>query len=907
MKSIQKSMTLRALQAGLLASTLLSAPAFGARLAYEGFNYSEANGTSVAGLNGGTGWLDAFPAVTAGTHLLADGLTFTGLNQVGKSMNRLNGDLTTDGRDWALSVNTSATYWYSFLVKASGGPEGTFNLFQTTGSNQNGTGLEFRKAANGTDLEIRATGNGGFNVVRTVPPAQTHWVLGKVTNTGHTVWVYAEGEALPSVEPTTGGVTNFGAVLTGRKAAMNGRRFGSSNASSSITFDEVCVADSFADVFPPLPGAPTFTVSPLAAVEGQTLTFNWENIPVTATAIELDPDNIDVLGDTTAGAGTTDLPAPASNTTYELTYTVGGVPTTLTQNYTAVAPFLTISPSSGYLGDNLTLNWRIPAGSTGITLTPNTEGLDMDALTNALTGVGSTPIPIPAPSANTVYTITWTGLGNGATGVSQTFTLLPSFFNVTPDPVAEGSTLTLNWRVSPEWDNNATLENNEVRLQSSTVADFSVLEDDFTVSADSATGVGTTTLTAALGLNFFRLVYYIDDVAITIDDTITVFDPYFNNLVYTPTNTAVKEHLNFGEGFVAYTDRTHTLVSVPSVLVGGHYLQTRQGDKTNASLSVSFNADPGTTVFVLIDNRVGDGIGGTNPVSGSDNPPVASALPWLAANGFLDSGLDIGIDENNDGSINNTSSVFFRHVDSDPGTPDDLFNLGSLDTTSPTINDRSVYSVVITKPQVVPVSFHAFPGTFPFAAPVPADLFWTLPTDATSVSISPTVGSVSINANGQGSVTVNPTATTTYTLTASSVSLGPITRTATVNVTGTPPPSGFGTFITGDFGGNTVPALQQGPNDDPDGDGIDNLMEYAIAGGDPTRSTASPAVISGTLVTFNKNTAATGITYALEKSSTLANDWVPATPTTNDANVITYTLTPLSPTKEFVRLKVTQP
>ena len=83
-------------------------------------------------------------------------------------------------------------------------------------------------------------------------------------------------------------------------------------------------------------------------------------------------------------------------------------------------------------------------------------------------------------------------------------------------------------------------------------------------------------------------------------------------------------------------------------------------------------------------------------------------------------------------------------------------------------------------------------------------------------------------------------------------------------------------------------------------------MEFAIAGGDPTRSNASPAVISGTLVTFNKNTEATGITYALEKSSTLANDWVPATPTTNDANVITFTLAPPTPSKDFVRLKVTQ-
>ena len=49
----------------------------------------------------------------------------------------------------------------------------------------------------------------------------------------------------------------------------------------------------------------------------------------------------------------------------------------------------------------------------------------------------------------------------------------------------------------------------------------------------------------------------------------------------------------------------------------------------------------------------------------------------------------------------------------------------------------------------------------------------------------------------------------------------------------------------------------------------------------------------------------TGISYALEKSGDLAL-WEPATATTNDANVITYTLVPPSPASEFVRLKVTQ-
>ena len=449
-----------------------------------------------------------------------------------------------------------------------------------------------------------------------------------------------------------------------------------------------------------------------------------------------------------------------------------------------------------------------------------------------------------------------------------------------------------------------------MRLQVSTVADFSSLEDELPVGGDtdSFTGAGNTTLTAALGVNFFRLVYNVGGVETIVSDTISVFDPYFNNLVYTPTAPEVREWLDFASGVNAYTDRNHQWVSVPDVLVGGHYLRLRQGDRNNAALGVTFDADPGTTVFVLIDNRVGDEIGGTTPESGSDSPPVVSALPgdWVTANGFLDSGLDVGSDEGADGSVNNTYSVFFKQIPADAESPATSFTLGAMDGVGATPPGRGVYGVVIKKPQVVPVSFHAYVGTLDLAAPVPVNLFWTLPTDATNISIDSGVGPQSINANGQGSVPVNPPSTTTYTLTASSASLGAISRTTTVTVTGTPPASGFGAWITGNFGGNTVPSGQQGPNDDPDGDGIDNLMEFAIAGGDPTRSNASPAVISGTLVTFNKNTEATGITYALEKSSTLANDWVPATPTTNDANVITFTLAPPTPSKDFVRLKVTQ-
>jgi fibronectin-binding autotransporter adhesin len=47
--------------------------------------------------------------------------------------------------------------------------------------------------------------------------------------------------------------------------------------------------------------------------------------------------------------------------------------------------------------------------------------------------------------------------------------------------------------------------------------------------------------------------------------------------------------------------------------------------------------------------------------------------------------------------------------------------------------------------------------------------------------------------------------------------------------------SGFDLWITGTFSGGTVPGGQQGPNNDPDNDGIDNLLEFVL-NGDPTVS-----------------------------------------------------------------------
>jgi hypothetical protein len=81
------------------------------------------------------------------------------------------------------------------------------------------------------------------------------------------------------------------------------------------------------------------------------------------------------------------------------------------------------------------------------------------------------------------------------------------------------------------------------------------------------------------------------------------------------------------------------------------------------------------------------------------------------------------------------------------------------------------------------------------------------------------------------------------------------------------------------FGNNATNAAIAGDFADPDGDGILNLLEYAL-GSDPTSAgpgnSLGAAVVGGhAQVSFNRNASATDLFYVLESSSNLAT-WTPA-------------------------------
>jgi autotransporter-associated beta strand protein len=134
------------------------------------------------------------------------------------------------------------------------------------------------------------------------------------------------------------------------------------------------------------------------------------------------------------------------------------------------------------------------------------------------------------------------------------------------------------------------------------------------------------------------------------------------------------------------------------------------------------------------------------------------------------------------------------------------------------------------------------------------------------------------------------------------IGISQITGDGTLTV-GTATPPGFSSWITGTFANGAV--TNQGANDDFDKDGISNLVEYAVAGQDPTVGNPAISTFSAGTLSFTKREGTNGLTYAIQESTDLTT-WIEVTGGSyvNSASTISFTLTPGTPKKKFLRLQL---
>jgi hypothetical protein len=820
MKQTNKSKLVSLAVAAGLSLTLCSTNA--ALLMSEPFDYADPDGTSLTGLNGGVGFSAAYPTVSG--VFLTNGLSYPGAYFVGKGIHfGASANISSTGRAWGASPTTplaNGVYYYSYFVLPEGtAAGGTLVPFMKDNSDVNGqNGFGGRVENNGGSPRFKAwspSQAGGNNLDFAGGYGATYLVMGKLTinqsgDCTNTIWVYKSPDAIPTTEPASGGST-VTVPWTGNgdlaRTKLSGRAFSSN---PGLKYDQVRVGTTFADVIPPSGPAPTFSISPASAIENQTLTFNWADIPGAASAIVLNPGAEDLLPLTTSGAGSTTRQAPAVNTQYVLTYTVAGVPTSLTNQYTAVAPFFTITPAVTNQNRNLTLAWRVPVGSNPVTI--GSEGNppdDYTGTTSPTDGSGSTVILAPGSSTNYILSYTYNAV---TLSITQQFTLAPASFTV-PNPAIENGVLPLAWSI-PLGFSSVFIEYGPAG------GPFTSL--DVTAQTDAFFGTGTDgTVFATLVNTNFTLRYTNSGIGYAIATNISIYPQIFTNLV--AANNTKPVQINAApmqNGVAAYSDRTHVWAAVPSILQGAQFVKFGQDDKFTTNLVVSFNSAKSATFFLLLDNRIGDNVGGNNPIPGTDNPPTlpnaTNSMAWVVNSGFVDSGVDIGLDENpvaGTNTIDQSYSVYFRQVA--PGETFTFFEQYDLSPGGP--GGRNMYGVAGVSPQVIPVAFIA--TDLELTNGQSTTLQWTVPAGST-VSINNGIGDVTALTDlvfGTGSTNiVPPLGTNNYTLTydppgpaTPPVNLGPLTV-----VVYPPAIADYPTNITYSVTGNTLaltwPATHQG-------------------------------------------------------------------------------------------------
>jgi hypothetical protein len=175
------------------------------------------------------------------------------------------------------------------------------------------------------------------------------------------------------------------------------------------------------------------------------------------------------------------------------------------------------------------------------------------------------------------------------------------------------------------------------------------------------------------------------------------------------------------EASPAMVDRTHLYRSIPKALLGAQYVMVDNDDKASATYELHVTIGQPGMLYLFLDNRLGTNTGGQANVPNL----TAAAMTWVTTLGFVDTGMDVGLDENATGTIANWYSVFSKQV-----TPGEIVLKAQNDTSTGGPGTRNMYAVaaVATGPAIKATK----PTPADKATDIPRDvaLRWTAGADA---------------------------------------------------------------------------------------------------------------------------------------------------------------------------------
>ncbi len=167
-------------------------------------------------------------------------------------------------------------------------------------------------------------------------------------------------------------------------------------------------------------------------------------------------------------------------------------------------------------------------------------------------------------------------------------------------------------------------------------------------------------------------------------------------------------------GSPVFVDRTHQYIVLPESMLGLEYAMLANNDKTDADFELRVTLARSATLYLFLDNRVGDNNG--------DTPPTLEGSPmqWVLNMGFTTSYEQIGVDEKGTGVPNGWFTVYSVQVPAGTTTLQAQNDGGS----------RRMYAIAVWAPS--PVAHDPTPADGAVDVPIDTLLAWSLGADAVS-------------------------------------------------------------------------------------------------------------------------------------------------------------------------------